>query len=235
MPSDGPEGLRADLGVIWEKTWEVYQNNLGLAVGLGLLVVVVNMLAALPQNILNFVNPQAELDDAVLGVALFASLVLSWGVQFWTTAGYARCMLKLARGDVPKVSELFSGRRWFWRTVGGGIVFSLATGLGFMACVIPGIFLMLRLWPYLYFIVDEDDGVIDSLNRAFNLTQNQYALGLLLGLSYVGLHLGGLLLCCVGVLFTSPLASLLVAMTYQALRIDYRQSARGVTQTEPMA
>ena len=232
MSPEGPEGLCVDLGVIWEKTWEVYQNNLGLVVGLGVLFILTNFVASLPQNVLNFLNEQGQLSEAIYFPAILASLILAWGVQFWTTAGYARCMLQLARGDVPSIGELFSGGRWFWRTAGGGIVFGLAVGLGTLACVIPGIFLALRLWPYLYFIVDDDDGVNDSLNRAFNLTNDQYGLGLLLGLCYVGLHLGGVLLCCVGILFTSPLASLLVAMTYLALRVDYRQSARGLSQTE---
>jgi len=228
---DGPQGLQADFGVIWEKTWALFQNNMGLAVGLGLVVALINFVAALPQNALNLLNEQGQLDPAVYFPAFLVSLALTWGVQFWTSAGYAHCMLKLARGDIPAIGDLFAGGRWFWPTVGSGIAFGLATGLGSIACVIPGILVALRLWPYLYFIVDEDDGVTDSLNRAFNLTQNQYGLGLLLGLSYVGLHLGGALLCCVGVLFTSPLATLLVAMTYLALRVDYRQSARGLSQT----
>ena len=230
--SEDPSGLRADFGLIWEKTWEVFQNNMGLAVGLGLVVALINFVAALPQNALNLLNEQGRLEPAVYFPALLVSLGLTWGVQFWTAAGYAHCMLKLARGNLPAIGELFAGGRWFWPTVGSGIVFGLATGLGTIACVIPGILVALRLWPYLYFIVDEDDGVTDSLNRAFNLTQNQYGLGLLLGVCYFGLHLGGVLLCCVGILFTSPLATLLVAMTYLALRVDYRQSARGLSQIE---
>ena len=231
----GPEGLRADLGVIWERTWEVYKNNMGLTVGMGLLVVFVNLLASLPQNVLNFVNNQVQLDPLVYFPSLLSSVALGWGVQFWMTAGYTRCMLKLAQGDVPQIAELFSGGRWFWRTMGSGIVYGLAVGLGSILCVIPGILVMLRLWPYLYFIVDEDDGVTDSLNRAFNLTQNQYALGLLLGLCFAGLHLAGFVMCFIGVLFTSPLAMLLLAMAYLALRADYRQTAREVSPNDSLA
>jgi DNA-directed RNA polymerase subunit RPC12/RpoP len=231
----GPAGLRADFGVIWEKSWEIYKNNVGICVALGLIASMVNFAAQLPQNALNFANGQGNIDPLVLGLGVPAAMVLANGVQFWLAAGYTRCMLKLARGDVPEISELFSGGRWFWRTVGGGIVFSLAVGLGTLACIIPGIIAALRLWPYLYFIVDDDDGVIDGLNRSFNLTTNQSSLGLLLGLSYIGLGLAGVMMCCVGVLFTTPLASLLAAMTYLALRADYRRNLSDGAPDGPIA
>ena len=224
VAKEEPEGLRADLGVIWEQAWEVYKNNLGLSVGLYVLTLLIQFAASLPELKLN-IN-QAQWNPLVL---------LQSAVQFWLAAGYAHCMLKLARGDVPQVAELFWGGRWFWRTVGSGIVFGLAVSLGTLLCILPGIFIALRLWPYLYFIVDEDDGVTDAFNRSWNLTRDQYGLGLLLGLCTIGLNLAGILMLCVGVLFTFPLTALLAAMTYLALRADFRRKARDVAPDESIA
>lgn len=235
VAKEDPEGLRADLGVIWEQAWEVYKNNLGLSVGLYVLTILIQFAANLPQQALNVAQRQLDLNPLIYGPSMLAAVLLSNGVQFWLGAGYAHCMLKLARGDVPQIAELFWGGRWFWRTVGSGIVFVLAVSLGTLLCILPGIFIALRLWPYLYFIVDEDDGVTDAFNRSWNLTRDQYGLGLLLGLCAIGLNLAGVLMLCVGVLFTFPLTALLAAMTYLALRADFRRKARDVAPDESIA
>jgi len=218
----GPVGLTTDMDVIWQRTWATYKENLGITVALVLLSGVINFVASLPQNGLRAAFDRGLLEPVAFFPSFGAALLTGWAVQFWISAGLARCMLKLARGDTPEVSELFSGARWFWRTTGSSIVFFLAVYVGLALCIAPGILAALALWPYLYFIVDDDDGVTDSLNRAFNLTTGNYVLGLQLGLYTVGLGIVGVAMCCVGLVFTMPLASLLSAMTYLALRQNYR-------------
>jgi len=223
MPAGSvPDGLKAEMPVIWKKTWAIYKANLGISVALTLLAGMINFVAAIPQTGLRGAYDQGLLEASVFFPSFGLSLILGWAVQFWMSAGLVHCMLKLARGDVPEVSELFSGGRWFWRMTGSSIVFWLAVYVGLALCAFPGIFAALALWPYQYFIVDENDGVSDSLNRAYNLTKGKYTLGIELAVYSFGLGCAGIVMCCVGLIFTTPLISLLSAMTYLALRVDYQ-------------
>jgi hypothetical protein len=74
-----------------------------------------------------------------------------------------------------------------------------------------------RLGQFPYVILDQDAGVVDALRGSWRLTRGRFATVIAAYLAYLTLIGLGLLALCVGWIFTLPMASLLLVMTYLAL------------------
>lgn len=82
-------------------------------------------------------------------------------------------------------TEYFT-RRMGWvvlNVIAGGIVFSLAVGIGFLLLVVPGLFLLVALFFWTAFVVDEDVSFVEGFERSWNATSGQrlelFALGVI--------------------------------------------------------
>jgi uncharacterized membrane protein len=98
--------------------------------------------------------------------------------------------------------------------IGNSLLFGLMVGLGFLACVVPGILLALTFWPFAYLLVDRDLPGLEPLSKAREITRPNWGSVFVLSLATIGINLLGLLACCVGLIFTSPLTLLMFAVAY---------------------
>ena len=194
--------------------WTLFKDNLGVVFGGFVLIAVINYAISFIQQMLQMVvmgmNQQGGGGEPP--VMLFAIMgvffIISQSVQVFLTIGFVRIMLEVARGRSPEFKVLFSGAPWFLRSLGGGILYGLMVLLGFIALIVPGIYLALRYWPYLHFIVDTNCGIGEAFSKAGEATKNNMGEGFILGLIGIGLMILGFLMFCVGVLATAPLVSL---------------------------
>jgi len=73
----------------------------------------------------------------------------------------------------------------------------------------------LMFWPFLYVIVDRNEGVIDSLRIAQETTSGTYGVVFILFLAGAGIQILGVFPgLCIGLLFTTPFWMLMWAVTY---------------------
>ena len=94
----------------------------------------------------------------------------------------------------------------------------LAVGLGLMLCVLPGIYLAVRLTFVQYIAANEPElSVSETFSKSMNLTKGRFWQLLGYGIVACIIVLAGLLLCCVGVLFTEPLAYVFMGVVYKEL------------------
>jgi uncharacterized membrane protein len=77
--------------------------------------------------------------------------------------------------------------------------------------------LLLLFWPCVYVIVDRDAGVTQAFSAARTLASMNYGPTILLGLVFVLLSFVGVVACCVGWIFTFPLAMLMFGVAYCAM------------------
>jgi hypothetical protein len=151
---------------------------------------------------------------AVIIVALFFNVV-NMAVNAYLQAGIHIVLLRIARGETVEIAELFTGGRFFWRFFWGTLLFQLMLSFGLLLLIIPGIILALMFWPFLYVIVDRDEGIIDSLRIAQEITSGTYTVVFVLFMAGVGLQILGVFPgMCIGLLFTFPFWMLLWAVTY---------------------
>jgi hypothetical protein len=219
---------KIDAGDSLSAAWEIYKNNLGILLGATLILggvwLALQFAGQVAQQIVvaSVMGPGGAPPPgnpgpaflAVIGASLFFGILTFAVVSCYLQAGYSRLLLRVARGENVEISEMFSGGRFFWRAFFANFLFSLMSTFGLLLLIVPGVFVMLAFWPFLFAIVDRDEGVIESFQTSLELTSGNYLAGFLLGLVWFGLWVGGLAACCIGLLFSYPLAMLALAVAY---------------------
>lgn len=143
----------------------------------------------------------------LVNIAVFAlSLVMSLGAK--------RITLDIARGKLPRLSDLFSQTNLFWKFLLASIIYGVAVIIGFILLIVPGLYLSLKYGLYAYIIVDRPElSATDALKESARLTDG--IKWKLVGFSFVllGINLLGLLALGIGLLYTIPVS----IMAYTAL------------------
>lgn len=151
---------------------------------------------------------------------LFLTLisVLAGIVKLITDLGIIKIALKFADNQIAVFKDLFGSYGYFWKYLGGFILYSLIVVGGFLLLIIPGIIWTIRFQYYSYFIVDKGLGPIESLKQSWRITRgsvwNLWFFGLVLGL----LNIGGALLLLVGLFLTVPTTMIASAYVFRKLQ-----------------
>lgn len=208
-----------DAGDVITSGWNCFKGEMGTAIGLVIVAGLLDAAARIPQAVCDGVGDlmmhQGERETALLmkGMSVLF-LPLSLGVQFYIGNGLAMGLLKIARGEPVEIGVLFQGGKYFWRSVGAGLIYGIMVGLGCLLCIIPGIILGLMFGPFLYVLVDDDLPGIDCLWRAKEITEGNRLSYFVIIVACIGINLLGFLALCVGLIFTAPLTSVISAVAY---------------------
>jgi uncharacterized membrane protein len=99
----------------------------------------------------------------------------------------------------------------------------------FFLLIVPGVILALGWSLAPFYVVDAGMGPIEAMKASWSATRGQKGEIFVLGIASVGLTLLGVLMCCVGVLATSPILYVAFAIAF------IRMSGLGVVATLPGA
>jgi len=205
-----------DAGSVIGYSIEIWKANLGLLVGVFVVVSAISYAMAFALEILQAALQQQNNNDMAI-VLVFAVIVgnlVSNAIQIYLGIGQAQIALKLARRQPAEFGDLFQGGSRFWPVVGGAILAVIALFLGLLMCIVPAILLMLFYWPFYFLIVDEKTGVFDSFSTAQEVTRGNIGTTFLLWLTGLGIIILGLLALCIGVIFAAPLVTMIWATAY---------------------
>ena len=194
---------------IWSHAFRVWQNNLGLLLGAMLILVGISIAVAVPIAIVQGAMEANGEQELAAVVSLVGNLVQNL-VQMYLGIGQAKISVKLARGMPASIGDMFSGGPRFLPVLGG----NLLVGLAFMACIVPGIIVLLFGWPFYYLIIEERAGVIDSFSLGSKITEGNRGTTFVLWMASVGVYLLGICALCLGVFVALPLISVLWATAY---------------------
>jgi hypothetical protein len=135
-------------------------------------------------------------------------------VQYFFAIGFIKLSLAAIRNEQPTISLFFSGTPQLLRYLGGIILFSLATIIGFVLLIVPGVYVILTYWSFMYFIVDRDAGVLESFRLAKQHAPNNRMPAFVLGIMAFGLGILSILTCGIGFLVAVPLINLTIAAAW---------------------
>lgn len=200
--------VEADLGRIFNRSWEIFTQHMGLLLGVAVTCGAVNFVSNLISRSMEEMH-----DDGMILLAFLATVVLNL-ISTFLLIGQTRIALKLVRGQPTSFEELFSGSDIFLPVVGFYLLIFIPLTLGFILLIIPGILLMLYFWPAFSLIVDRKTGVFESFGVAGEIGGKNLLNSLILGLASLGIVLLGLLMCCVGVFFSAAYLAVLWAVAY---------------------
>lgn len=183
--------------------WEKYKANAGPWIAICLLSFVVSLFVQFAFSGFSFNNES-------LFLSLLASLV-SFVVSTLFKAAFTNGALSELDGQRATFSTFFN-----FRNLGAvfivAIIVGIATVIGFILLIIPGLIVMFLTWYALTFAIDRDMDAITAIKASFELTSKNVGPLFLLALACVGLNIVGAILCGLGLLVTIPLT--LIASTY---------------------
>lgn len=135
-------------------------------------------------------------------------------LRSWLFGGMFQIALDVARGNSYSVGAVFSGGKHFLSMLVIQIALGIAIGVGCTCLIAPGVFLMLALSQSYYCAIDQGLGPIEAIQKSWSITEGQKGDIFVLALIIFGITLLGVLACCIGVFFVTPIAYLAGAYAY---------------------
>jgi hypothetical protein len=215
----GFEPTRIELGTVVDQGWRIYKDNFGLLAASGLIVLAIPMFLGFGIVMLGVVvfgvDPAADNQVKLQAINAVQNLISNI-VQTFLTLGMVRLTLNMARHERASIADVFSaGGRLLVLTIVTNIVIGISMLLGFLLCIVPGIWIGLTLCLTWYMLLDQNVGMLDALKYSARATRgNKWVL---LGLFLVSLGLMmlvGLPTCGIGMIFVYPFFMLLLTVAY---------------------
>ena len=137
-----------------------------------------------------------------------------------TTAGYMQSLLLALRdGREPKIGDLFSEMRLFFPLLAFGILAALATFLGFLLLILPGLlvvaFLIFATIYMMPLMTDKKMGLFEAIKESWNMAvRKPYSDQIILMVLYlVIMSVGGSI--PLALVFAQPLATFFMISVYE--------------------
>ncbi len=152
----------------------------------------------------------------------------TWGQSLWTigwiigsivtvVVGYL-INAALVRGALHEVDGQRPSLGSFFRFTNVGnvilasILVGIATAVGLILFIIPGLIVIFLSWWTLQFVIDRHDSAFEAFGSSFRAISSQAGAVFLLALAVIGINIVGAILLGIGLLVTIPLTT--IASTY---------------------
>ncbi|MDO5577651.1 MAG: hypothetical protein Q4F84_11300 [Fibrobacter sp.] len=131
--------------------------------------------------------------------------------------GYVKNLFQTLDGEEPQFSAYGQQSRKIITYFIANLLFSITVCIGMVLLIIPGVYLYIRLQFFTAFIVEENCGIIESLQKSWELTKGQAMPLFLLALAMIGIALVGCILFFVGLFVATPLICMMQCYTFRKL------------------
>lgn len=131
--------------------------------------------------------------------------------------GYIKNLFQTMDGEEPQFSAYGQQSRKIFTYLIARIIMGIAVAIGIFLLIVPGIYLAIRLQFYSAYIVEEDCGIIESLQKSWDLTKGQGMPLFLLLLAMIGTAIVGCILFFVGLFVAVPLIYMMQCYTFRKL------------------
>ena len=210
-----------DTGQAFSYAWKICKENLGLLLGATLVLVAVSLVSGVVTGAIQELRLAGDVETS-----FWLSQFVGWIFNFIGTflgIGMTRICLGLCRRQRVGFEMLFSGIDKFLPVVGMSILYGLLVFLGLILLIIPGILISLLLWPYYYYIIDNQCPALESFTKATEVGKINMGNSFVLMIMSIGLTIIGTLAFCVGLIFVIPLIQLMFTSAYLMMKGELRQ------------
>jgi uncharacterized membrane protein len=189
--------------------------GVGLIQGIGNLIT--NGLVSTPT-----VDSDGTISGGFFGAAMILSLLfsaLSWVVQLIIQSGIIKGVLGLTRGEKFDIGSVFNGIN-FGQVIIASLIIGVATFIGLILCILPGIVVIFLTWWTLYFIIDRGQDAVTAIKSSIDMVSKNVGSLILLFLASVAAYIVGACLCGVGLLAAIPIVVIAQVYTFRTLNGD---------------
>ncbi|MFZ2530181.1 MAG: hypothetical protein WAX14_21430 [Rhodococcus sp. (in: high G+C Gram-positive bacteria)] len=183
--------------------WSKFSANAGMWIGFIVVALVI-------QGVINIIFGGFDTtEDFTLWRAI--GTVVSAVVGYLIQAAYVRGALHEIDGNRPAFGSFFQFTN-VAAVILASVLVALATVIGFVLLIIPGLIVMFVTWWTLPFVIDRNLDAIAAIKSSVQAISSNIGTLLLLALALVGINIVGALLCGLGLLVSVPVS--VIASTY---------------------
>lgn len=143
--------------------------------------------------------------------------LISLVIQSLFTLGYTKNLLQTMDGEEPQFSAYGQQARKLITAIVAALLYSIVIAVGLIFLIIPGLYLVIRLQFYLLLIVEEDCGIIESLQKSWELTRGQAMPLFALLFASICILIVGVILFFIGIFVAIPLVAMMQCYAFRKL------------------
>lgn len=143
--------------------------------------------------------------------------LISLVIQSLFMLGYTKNLLQTMDGEEPQFSAYGQQARKLITAILASLLYSVAMVVGLIFLIIPGLYLAIRLQFYLILIVEEDCGIIESLQKSWELTRGQAMPLFALFFAAICIEIIGFILLFIGIFVATPLVLMMQCYAFRKL------------------
>ncbi|MFD4369127.1 hypothetical protein [Rhodococcus sp. NPDC058521] len=213
----GPGSGELSVGNAIAFGWKKFSEN---ALTWIAIVIIAFLISGLIQFI--FGNGFTAEDDGAFEFSVLGAIggLVSTIVGYLIQAAFIRGALHEVDGNKPAIGSFFQ-----FSNVAAVIVASLIVGIastiGLVLLVIPGLIIIFLTWFTLPFVVDQNFQPIPAIKASFDVISKNVGSLLLLALALVGINILGAIPCGLGLLVTVPMTIIASTYAYRVLTRRY--------------
>lgn len=211
-----PQSLRVGDAISYG--WNRYKQNVGVWIAFVVIVFVIQAVIQLIFGNGRDFDDITDLSDVSTAFTFWNALggIVSVIVGYIINAAYVRGALSEVDGIKPALGTFFQ-----FKSVGAvilaGILVGVGTTIGFVLCILPGLFfLFVTLWT-MQFVVDRDQDPISAIKSSYRTIMSNAGTIFLLVLAILGLNIVGALLCGLGLLVSMPVTAIATTYAYRVV------------------
>lgn len=219
----GGLGPRFDFSSLFSHAFELFKRSFGWQLLAMVIIVIITSIISSIINTIFGVN-QMVLNEQIRNMQgsdmteVFRTVVAAPGqmqsliassllgcLLFPLNAAFPYLMHKANTNQTMGFNDIFIGyQRNFGQLLLLGLLNSVIAYVSLALCVIPYFFVLPLVYTAICFVLFENKTAVDALKSSFDLSKMNY--GTMLGFVLVAMlfAVGGILLCCIGVLATAP-------------------------------
>ncbi len=174
-------------------------------------------------------NPMTNMQEPqLIGIYATISIVISviWSLgSAWLGIGAVKSFLMILEDKKPVIKDLCVPSLYLVRLIGAGLLVGIATLLGLVLFIIPGIYIAIRLSQYKYFIAEWYD-IMTSIKGSRAITQGNVWKLIGVGFLYIGVVILWIIALLIGLLRAIPTIALAQAWIYTQLKKNLPEKSR---------
>jgi uncharacterized membrane protein len=199
--------------------WVTFKKRPWLFVGVEVLLFVIGFLAHYPQKLMQH---QETGTGIVVAFAVFlVTTAVSFLLDMGKTAFYLRAHDNVEAASVRNLWH----PRLFWKYLAASVLAGLATIIGLILLIVPGIIIGIMVAFTTYVVIDTGMGPIEAMKHSARLTKGHRWHLLRFGLALLALNILGFIALIVGLLVSIPVSILAVVHVYRSLSTSPAASA----------
>lgn len=224
-----------EVGDILSQSWRLACRHFPVFIATAILAYVVSQFSSFFMNMEAFqafvmenlqygreLEPEEVIEVLFSGtsMATFAvAQLVAWLLALYIEVANYKMYLGAVDYDKPDLGgALKTAYKPYLMFLAASFVYGAIVTVGMLFCVLPGIYLAVRLLFVPYLAVDKPELSFDELfTRSWKMTDGHFMELLLLGIVSVGVSLAGVFICCIGVYFTAIISGFMLVLTYRAL------------------